>query len=83
MPVQECGSIGHLIDVVAEEDQSRAIRAASPSIGFGSGVSTLSDFPIAGQNLGSRHSGPSSPGSHWAVGERHGPCKLTTTAFAT
>jgi hypothetical protein len=47
-----------------------AVRAASPSIGFGAGVSTLTDFPSGGQ-LMKRHSAPPNP-----VGERHGPCLL-------
>ena len=50
----ECGSIGHLIDVVAEEDQSRAIRAASPSSGFSAGVSRLSGADQTTSRIG-RH----------------------------
>ena len=83
----ECNSIGHLIDVVAQEDQSRAIRAASPSHGFGSGVHTLTDHPTGGP-LGPHHhlagsvsaeisTQPSrNPRPHhlpWGEGESHGP----------
>lgn len=71
------GGIGHLIDVLAEEDQSRAVRAASPSIGFGAGVSTLTDFPSGGE-LMKRHSGPPNP-----VGERHGPYNKGVDGWAS
>jgi hypothetical protein len=54
----ECNSIGRLINVVAQEDQSRAIRAASPSSGFRSGVHTLTDFPTGGAFGGAHHHAP-------------------------
>jgi hypothetical protein len=70
----ECGSIGNLADVVAQEDQSRAIRAASPSLGYSAGVSRLGDFPTGNGPLVQRHSGPPSiHGLPWSVGESHGP----------
>ena len=70
----ECGSIGKLADVVAEEDQSRSIRAASPSIGYQSGVHTLTDHPTGTGPLEQRHTGPpSTNGLPWPIGESHGP----------
>jgi beta-mannosidase len=69
----ECGGIGALADVIAEEDQSRSIRAASPSIGYQAGVHTLDDHP-SGTGLRQRHHGPpSTHGLPWHIGESHGP----------
>ena len=68
----ECGGIGGLLDVVAAEDSSRAIRAASPTSGFSAGVATLTSFPTGGPLTGGTHIWPR-PGLPWSVGESHGP----------
>ena len=72
----ECGGIGPLADVVAQEDQSRSIRAASPSLGYQSGVHMLTDHPTGRGPLVQRHSGPpSTQGLPWHIGESHWPVK--------
>jgi hypothetical protein len=58
----ECGNIGALTNVIAREDNSRAIRAASPAPGYSTGVHTLTGFPN-GAPLNPLHSPPKPPGA--------------------
>lgn len=64
--------IGGLLDVIAAEDSSRAIRAASPASGFAEGVFTLTGFPNGNALVGG-HGDKAPPGLPWNVGESHGP----------
>ena len=68
----ECGGIGNLMNVVAQEDQSRVVRAASPALGWTKGVHTLTGHPNGNALVNQNHY-PNHPGLPWPVGESHGP----------
>lgn len=69
----ECGGIGSLANVIGQEDQSRSVRAASPSLGYSAGVNRLDDH-ATGETLVQRsHGPPSTNGLPWSIGESHGP----------
>ena len=78
----ECGGIGSLLDIIASEDTSRAIRAASPASGFSKGVFTLTGLPTGALLVGG-HGGKPPPGLPWPVGESHGPYGKAASSMLT